>query len=118
MNVETFGASLRRERELRKISLAEVAEGTRIHPKYLEAIEKEQFEKLPGLTFLKGYVRAYGDFVGLNVEELMLRLEPLIAHMREEERPTHSSKKKMFVLGLGLVFLVAGVFLFLRGCLK
>ena len=116
--METFGASLRRERELRRISLDEVAEATRIHLKYIQAIEQEHFEKLPGLTFLKGYVRAYGDFVGLNVEELMLRLEPLIAQMKEDETPLPSSRKKIYLWGAALVLIGAGVFLFLRGCFR
>ena len=118
MNVETFGASLRRERELRRISLEEVSEATRIHPKYIQAIEQEHFEKLPGLTFLKGYVRSYGDFVGLNVEELMLRLEPLIAQMKEDEGPLPSSRKKVYLWGVALLLFGAGLFLFFRGCFR
>jgi cytoskeletal protein RodZ len=117
MNLETFGAILKRERELRRITLHEVAEATRIHPKYIEAIEQEHFEKLPGLTFLKGYVRAYGNFVGLNVEELMLRLEPLIAQM-DEERPLPPSKKKRYLWAIGFACLAAGLFLFFRGCFR
>ena len=50
---ESIGSYLRRERELRKISLEEVAEQTRIKIEHLHAIESEHFEKIPGMTFAR-----------------------------------------------------------------
>jgi len=64
----SFGEELRRERELRGISLREVSESTKISLRYLEALERNQFESLPGGVFTKGFVKAYAQFIGLDPE--------------------------------------------------
>ncbi len=64
----TFGDELRRDRELRGISLREVAEATKISLRYLQALESNRFDLLPGGVFNKGFVKAYAQFVGLDPE--------------------------------------------------
>jgi cytoskeleton protein RodZ len=64
-----FGDRLRRERELRGITLQEISESTKISKKSLEALEKEEFEALPGGVFNRGFVRSYAKYVGLNPDE-------------------------------------------------
>ena len=66
-----FGERLRRERELREVSLNEITAGTRIGPRFLEALENEQWEKLPGGVFNRGFVRAIAHFLGLDEENLL-----------------------------------------------
>lgn len=65
----SFGERLRREREMRGISLENIAESTKIGTRLLRALEDEQFELLPGGIFNKGFVRAYAKFLGLNEDE-------------------------------------------------
>lgn len=65
----TFGDKLRRERELRGISLDEIAEATKIGTRSLRALEEEKFDLLPGGIFNKGFVRAYAKFLGLDEEQ-------------------------------------------------
>src|SRR6516225_6837597 len=64
-----FGERLRRERELRHISLAEIAATTKIGTRLLRALEDEQFDQLPGGIFNKGYARAYARYVGIDEEQ-------------------------------------------------
>ncbi len=64
-----FGEQLRREREMRDISLDEIAATTKIGTRLLRALEEEQFELLPGGIFNKGYVRAYAKYVGIDEEK-------------------------------------------------
>lgn len=64
----SFGEELRRERELRGISLREVAESTKISLRYLSALEQNRFDSLPGGVFTKGFVKAYAQFIGLDPE--------------------------------------------------
>jgi len=67
----TFGETLKRERELRKITLREVSGATKIGLRYLEALEATRFENLPGGLFNKGFIRAYAKFIGLDGEALV-----------------------------------------------
>ena len=62
----TFGERLRREREMRGISLDEIVATTKIGRRLLLALEEEQFELLPGGIFNKSYVRAYAKCVGID----------------------------------------------------
>jgi cytoskeletal protein RodZ len=66
-----FGDQLRRERERRKMALSEVAQATKISTRYLQAIEEEEIEKLPGGIFNKGFVRAYARHLGIDDTELI-----------------------------------------------
>src|SRR5579864_1806285 len=71
MATGTFGERLKRERELREVSLKEVTAGTRIGPRFLEALENEEWEKLPGGVFNRGFVRAIARYLGLDEENLL-----------------------------------------------
>ena len=66
--VSAFGERLRRERQLRGISLDEIAAATKIGTRLLRALEEGQFELLPGGIFNKGYVRAYARHIGIDEE--------------------------------------------------
>ena len=65
----TFGDKLKRERELRGVTLEEIAGATKIGTRALKALEEEHFEQLPGGIFNKGFVRAYAKFLGLDEEQ-------------------------------------------------
>jgi cytoskeleton protein RodZ len=65
----SFGEKLRREREMRKISLDEIATATKIGTRSLKALEDENFAILPGGIFHKGFVRSYARFLGLNEDD-------------------------------------------------
>jgi hypothetical protein len=67
----SFGALLRKERETREISLNEITVATRIAPRFLEAFENEQWERLPGGFFNRGFVRAIARYLGLSEERLL-----------------------------------------------
>jgi hypothetical protein len=67
----SFGETLKRERELREISLRDIADATKINIRYLEALEQNRFEILPGGLFNKGFIRAYARFIGANGEALV-----------------------------------------------
>jgi cytoskeleton protein RodZ len=64
-----FGDRLRREREMRGITLDEISESTKISRRHLEELESENFDHLPGGVFNKGFVRAYARFLGIDEEQ-------------------------------------------------
>ena len=63
-----FGEHLKREREMRGVSLDEICAATRISTRFLEALESEEWEQLPGGVFNRGFVRAVARFLGLDEE--------------------------------------------------
>jgi len=66
-----FGERLKRERELREISVEELSKSTRISSRFLGALESEDWEKLPGGVFGHGFVRTIARYLGLDEEALL-----------------------------------------------
>ena len=64
----TFGEKLRRERELRGVTLPELARATRINPHHLRSLEDEQFDSLPGGVINRGFVRSISRYLKLDEE--------------------------------------------------
>lgn len=64
-----FGDKLRREREMRGVTIAEMSESTKISKRWLQALEDEEFDILPGGVFNRGFVRSYARFLGINEEQ-------------------------------------------------
>ncbi len=71
MAKSNFGEHLKREREMRGVSLDEISSATRISTRFLEALEREQWDRLPGGVFNRGFVRAVARFLGLDEETLV-----------------------------------------------
>ncbi len=75
MSKETVGEYLKKERELRQISIKEVADGTKISISRLRLIEENKFDDLPAEVFVRGFIRNYAEYIGIDPEEAILRLE-------------------------------------------
>ena len=69
----SFGEELRREREIRGISLKEIADATKISKRFLEAIERNDHKTLPAPVFTRGFVREYARYLGLSSDEIVNR---------------------------------------------
>ena len=74
----TFGERLKRERELREVTLEEITSRTRIAPRFLEALENEEWEKLPGGVFNRGFIRSVARYLGLDEEAFLAEYD--LAH--------------------------------------
>ena len=61
-----LGTSLREARTRQGLDLPQAELATKIRAKYLRALEEEQFDALPAETYVKGFLRAYADFLGLD----------------------------------------------------
>ena len=68
---DSFGEHLRREREMRGVTLDEITAATRIGTRFLEAFENEQWDRLPGGVFNRGFVRSIAHYLGLDEENLL-----------------------------------------------
>ncbi len=71
----SFGEYLKRERELREITLREISDETKISYRYLEALEKDDDARLPAEVFIKGFIRSYAQYIGLDKDEVLLHYQ-------------------------------------------
>jgi len=83
------GQWLRETREGKGISLAEVEEVTRIRQKFLAALEADDYAALPGEVYVRGFLRNYATFLGLNPDEVLARYlgRPLPSPAGRVDRP-------------------------------
>jgi len=85
-----IGATLREARMRARIDISEVEAATKIRARYLRAIENEEWELLPGPTYVKSFLRTYAEHLGLDakllVEEYKLRHESIVVE-HEGVRP-------------------------------
>src|SRR5216684_8413409 len=109
MATGNFGERLKRERELREVSPNEVVVATRISLRFLEALENEDWGKLPGGIFNRGFVRSIARYLGLDEESLLAEYD--LAHGEQKieapapyENPIPRPSKWIPILGI-LVFL-------------
>ena len=67
------GSDLKKIRDELGVSLEEIAEVVKVRMVYLRAIEEDRFEKTPSRIFLKGFLRAYAQYIGLNADTVASR---------------------------------------------
>ena len=93
-----IGSSLQEARLRQGVDLNEAEAATKIRAKYLRALEDERFEILPAQTYVKGFLRAYADYLGLDgqlyVDEFNSRYVPgddELAALRVRRSPATSA---------------------------
>ena len=85
----TFGEELKREREIRGISLKEISDDTKISKRFLEALERNDHKTLPAPVFTRGFVRQYARYLGLNAEDIVNRYNFAAAGDDRIEKSAH-----------------------------
>lgn len=88
-----LGQQLREAREARGLSVDDVARGTRIRAAYIRALEEERFAELPAPVYVRGFLRNYATFLGLDAEELIGELEQ---ERGSAFQPQHRPKPQQF----------------------
>ena len=116
---ESLGKYLRREREIRKISLREVADHTRVREHFLRAIEEDQFQLLPSATYIKGFLSNYANYVGLDPNDVIQRYETFLkgesvrhTEVLPEKKTLWKRKELLTIGGVMIVGLIALSFFF------
>jgi cytoskeletal protein RodZ len=108
----SFGELLKREREMREVSLNEVTVATRIAPKFLEALENQEWEKLPGGVFNRGFVRAIARYLGLDEEHLLGEYDLAHGEQKAEILPAPENRipaPPKWLVALGVLVILLGV---------
>jgi transcriptional regulator with XRE-family HTH domain len=91
--MQTIGQKLRATREARKATLSQAAEATRIKSTQLEMMETDKFDQLGAVIYAKGFLRLYGEFLGLDPEALVRAY--LEAHGPERPTLPHETAPKL-----------------------
>jgi cytoskeletal protein RodZ len=100
----SFGEKLRRERELRGVSLREIADGTKIGLRFLQALEEDRVEALPGGLFPRAFARQYALFLGLDPERTVADFVAAHGEAAPERKPAPPPVRRR-ALPLGHIFL-------------
>jgi len=82
----TLGQYLRREREMRGVSLAEVSEETKVKRRFLELIEDGEHGSLPSPIYVRGFLRSYAAFIGLEAGDVLQRYQEALDQQAETAR--------------------------------
>jgi cytoskeletal protein RodZ len=77
---ESIGARLKQARELRRLTLQQVSETTKVRPHYLQALENDDLSAISSAAQARGFLRIYADFLGLDLTDLM-QVKP---HLKQE----------------------------------
>lgn len=85
------GDRLREAREQQGLSLAEVAQRTRITQRHLRAVEESEFSELPGRTYVTGFARAYARAIGLSETEIAASVRRELESDHYASRPTYEA---------------------------
>jgi cytoskeleton protein RodZ len=112
-----IGNSLREARERQGLEYPQIELATKIRAKYIRALEDEQFEVLPTGTYIKGFLRSYAEFLGLDgqlyVDEYNSRnvVESFddMPQRRPPRRHDRSVEKKVVLLALGGIAALTGL---------
>ncbi len=100
----SFGEKLRRERELRGVSLREIADGTKISVRFLQALEEDKVETLPGGLFPRAFAKQYALFLGLDTERTVADFVEAYGELAPERKPAPMTVRRS-PLPLGHIFL-------------
>jgi cytoskeleton protein RodZ len=121
----SFGENLRREREMRGVTLEDIAVATKISARFLECIENEDFAKLPGGIFTRSFIRSYGRYLGLDEETLLAEyqqtvgdhFEPDLSRLAGLRRPPVEEKRSRtaeIALPVAVILLLTAGYAFWR----
>ena len=75
-----IGEQLRKAREAKGLSISDIEKATKIQSRYLEAIENNDFDKLPGDFYVRAFIRQYAQIVGLDGKELLSQYQGEVAN--------------------------------------
>ncbi|MBQ9537170.1 MAG: helix-turn-helix domain-containing protein [Desulfovibrionaceae bacterium] len=99
MTLEEFGACLREAREQRALSLEAVSSKLKISSRVIRALEEGDTSNFPHVAYAKGFLRSYGNFLGLNAEDIAQAVALISRGMSHE---TSSNLETVSMPGGGL----------------
>lgn len=116
-STNSIGTILKEARNAKGISLDEVHAKIKIHPRVLQLLEEDKFDKLPSPLFAKNFLRGYAEFLELNTDEILesyqkqgqKAAEQVLFIKTADEREHEGRSPSRGILGLILLFVIVGV---------
>lgn len=98
MDYSSIGEFIKKARRNKKLSLAEISAKTKINERILRAIERDEFDSLPRLIYLKGYINTLCEVLNLNKQQAQTLLEVSYSHEPVLYQPFYRSSYLLHVL--------------------
>ena len=125
----SLGQDLKRERELRGISLKEISSSTKISLRFLQALEEDRLDILPGNFFIKAILRSYAKFIGLEEDYVLNKYYEASLELEQSQESkqikiitppilTKNIKKLIYYVALIIILLLFLFFLYYLFFLK
>jgi cytoskeletal protein RodZ len=118
---ESLGKYFKRERELRNISLREVAKNTKVKEHFLRALEEDRYDLLPSTIYIKSFITTYAKYIGLDPNDALLRYQNFLkrelvsgSEVIPERKSLWNMKYRWMMGGAIVIALIASYLLFLR----
>jgi transcriptional regulator with XRE-family HTH domain len=111
--VESLGNKLKTAREEQGLSYDRISNETNISTRYMQALEREDFSIFPGETYILGFLKTYGEYLGLNAKEL----KSLYNSIKIQEQPVPMEQLLRDPSPLPKIFKVAGISLLILAIL-
>jgi cytoskeletal protein RodZ len=99
-SVENLGEYLRELREARKISVSQVAQALKTKLETIHAIEANDFSKIPAPTYVKGYLRSYANFLGIESDPILIEYNK---QYPQEKQPLVPPEHKLPSVNIDLI---------------
>jgi cytoskeletal protein RodZ len=112
VNESGLGSFLKSERERKGLSLEHLSKVTRLRMQYLEALEKENWDRLPSPVFIKGFIKTYTKALGLDYREVLGQFQSSIPAHDGLPKPLVPPKKKntkKYAILIALIILVVSL---------
>ena len=118
---ESLGNKLKAAREAKGLSFDFISQETKITKRYLEALELENFDTFPGESYVMGFIKSYGAYLELDVDELLsiyrlikLQGQPLVVQ-KPPKTSSHGKLALIVIVTLLIVLSLAGTALWFFG---
>lgn len=118
--MRTVGQILREHRENKLITIEEVEKHTRIRKELIQALERDDYDRLPPPTFVQGFIKNYGKFLNLDTQKLLAvfrrdfesKKHPPVV-MQSFSKPIKERKLRITpsrVIGVAIALIIIGFF--------
>lgn len=107
--IENLGLYLKNLREEKKIPVAQIAQALKTKPETIQALEANDFQKIPAPTYVKGYLRSYANYLGINSDDILVEYNRQYPTGSKQILVLQGQKLPRIGLNINRFIIIAGV---------